>query len=146
MRKCLKIILLIIFIHFIFCSNVFAEEGALEVSSNNAILMDYETGKILYEKNIHEKVYPASTTKIMTAILVLENCDLKDTVTVSSSAVNNVEFGYVTGNLKVGETFTVEQMLYTLMVASANDAAFVLAEKVSRFTRSICRFNERQSY
>ncbi len=104
--------------------------------------MDYESGKILYEKNINEKVYPASTTKIMTAILVLENCKLNDSVTVSSSAINSVEFGYVTGNLKVGETFTVEQMLYTLMVASANDAAFVLAEKVSRFDGSFCRTYE----
>ncbi|MBE5820905.1 MAG: D-alanyl-D-alanine carboxypeptidase [Clostridiales bacterium] len=136
MKKSLKIFLLIILINFIFifCSNVFAEEISLNISSNNALLMDYDSGKILYEKNIYEEVYPASTTKIMTAILVLENCDLKDTVTVSSSAVNNVEFGYVTGNLKPGETFTVEQMLYTLMVASANDAAYVLAEKVSRFS------------
>ena len=144
MKKCLKIFLLIIFINFIFIfsSNVFADNISLNISSNNALLMDYDSGKILYEKNIYEEVYPASTTKIMTAILVLENCDLKDTVTVSSTAVNNVEFGYVTGNLKVGETFTVEQMLYTLMVASANDAAFVLAEKVSRFCRGIRRFNE----
>lgn len=136
MKKSLKIFLLIILINFIFifCSNVFAEEISLNISSNNALLMDYDSGKILYEKNIYEEIYPASTTKIMTAILVLENCDLKDTVTVSSSAVNNVEFGYVTGNLKSGETFTVEQMLYTLMVASANDAAYVLAEKVSRFS------------
>ena len=140
MKKCFKITLLIIFINFIFIfsSNVFAKEISLDISSNNALLMDYETGKILYEKNINEEVYPASTTKIMTAILVLENCDLKDSITVSSSSVNNVEFGYVTGNLKIGETFTVEQMLYTLMVASANDAAFVLAEKVARFARSIC--------
>lgn len=140
MKKSLKIFLLIILINFIFLfySNVFAEEISLNISSNNALLMDYDSGKILYEKNIYEEVYPASTTKIMTAILVLENCDLKDTVTVSSSAVNNVEFGYVTGNLKSGETFTVEQMLYTLMVASANDAAYVLAEKVSRFSRSFC--------
>ena len=140
MKKSLKIFILIILINFIFLfySNVFAEEISLNISSNNALLMDYDSGKILYEKNIYEEVYPASTTKIMTAILVLENCDLKDTVTVSSSAVNNVEFGYVTGNLKSGETFTVEQMLYTLMVASANDAAYVLAEKVSRFSRSFC--------
>ena len=138
MKKCSKIIFLIILINFIFFSNVFAEEIPLNISSNNALLMDYNSGKILYEKNIYDKVYPASTTKIMTAILVLENCDLNDTVSVSSTAVNNVEFGYVTGNLKAGETFTVEQMLYTLMVASANDAAYVLAEKVSRIIRSIC--------
>lgn len=139
MKKYLKIILLIILINFIFLfySNVLAEEIPLNISSNNALLMDYNSGKILYEKNIYEKVYPASTTKIMTALLTLENCNLNDTVSVSSTAVNSVEFGYVTGNLKSGETFTVEQMLYTLMVASANDAAYVLAEKVSRFIRSI---------
>lgn len=144
MKKYLKIILLIILINFIFLfySNVLAEEIPLNISSNNALLMDYNSGKVLYEKNIYEKVYPASTTKIMTAILVLENCDLNDTVSVSSTAVNSVEFGYVTGNLKSGETFTVEQMLYTLMVASANDAAYVLAEKVSRFIRNICGINE----
>lgn len=76
-------------------------------------------------------MYPASTTKILTAILVLENCYLNEVITVSSTAVDSVPAGYVTAPLHAGEQFRVEQLLYALLIPSANDAANVLAEHVS---------------
>lgn len=101
------------------------------ISVPSALLMDSASGKILYEKNINEKRYPASLTKIMTAIIVLENCELSDIATVSYDAVMTLSSGYVTANLQEGEELTVEQLLYVLMVGSSNDAAIVLAEHVA---------------
>lgn len=107
------------------------QKNNLEVSSPVALLMDMKTGKILYEKDIDKKMYPASLTKVMTAIIVLENCNLNDIATVSHDAVMSLSSGYVTANLQEGEELTVEQLLYVLMVGSSNDAAIVLAEHVS---------------
>ena len=109
----------------------FAEENLPDIPSPAALLMDYNSGKILYEKNINEKMYPASLTKIMTAIIVLEKCNLDEICEVSYDSVTNISMGYVTANLQVGEELTVEQLLYVLMVGSSNDAAIVLAEHVS---------------
>lgn len=75
-------------------------------------------------------MYPASTTKIMTAILTLENCGLDETVTVSYDTVMSIPDGYSSASLEVGETLTVEQLLELLLVHSANDAANCLAEYV----------------
>lgn len=107
------------------------ETSELNIDSPVALLMDSATGKILYEKNIYEKRYPASLTKVMTAIIVLEKCNLSDIATVSYDAIMSIPSGYVTANLKVGEELTIEQLLYLLMVGSCNDAAVVLAEHVS---------------
>lgn len=125
-------LLLVLSLNIVFSSFVNADEESLpDISSPSALLMDYSSGKILYEKNINEKRYPASLTKIMTAIIVLENCELSDIATVSYDAVMSLSSGYVTANLQVGEELTVEQLLYVLMVGSSNDAAIVLAEHVS---------------
>lgn len=124
-------LLLLLSLSIIFSPFVNAEEELPDIASPSALLMDYSSGKILYEKNINEKRYPASLTKIMTAIIVLENCELSDIATVSYDAVMSLSSGYVTANLQIGEEFTVEQLLYVLMVGSSNDAAIVLAEHVS---------------
>ena len=99
-------------------------------------------GQTLYERNSNEKKYPASLTKVLTAIVVMENSKLDDTATVTQTAIDSIEEGYVTGNLKVGEELTIEQLLNILLVSSANDAAVVLAEHISRFCRGILQFNE----
>ena len=83
-------------------------------------------------------MYPASITKVLTAIVVMENCNLDDIVTVNQTAINSVEYGYITANLKAGETFTVEQLLNILIVSSANDAALVLAEHISGSIEAFC--------
>lgn len=101
--------------------------------------MMYHLGQILYERNADEKMYPASTTKVLTAIVVMENCNLEDKVTVSKTAINSVESGYITANLKAGEVFTVEQLLNILIVSSANDAALVLAEHISGSVENFCK-------
>jgi len=95
------------------------ESIVLNIDSPSAILMDYSTGKILYEKNINEKRYPASLTKVMTAIIVLEKCDLSDIATVSYDSVMSIPSGYVTANIKVGEELTIEQLLYLLWLVLA---------------------------
>lgn len=108
----------------------FASDNELSLYSEAAVLMDSNTGTILYEKNGKERMYPASTTKIMTAILAIENCDLNDIATVSYDAVMSVPSGYSNAALQIGEELTVGQLLEVLLVHSANDAANVLAEHV----------------
>lgn len=95
------------------------------------ILMNADSGKILYNKNANAKMYPASTTKIMTAILTLEKCNLTDTAIASHNAVFSVPTGYVTANIQEGEELSIEQLLNVLLIPSANDAAVVLAEHIA---------------
>lgn len=111
-------------------SFILASSNNLDVMSQAAILMDNKTGKILYSKNENKKMYPASTTKIVTAILTLENCQLDDIVTVSYDAIMSIPDGYSSASLQIDEQLTVEQLLQLLLVHSANDAANVLAEHV----------------
>ncbi len=131
--KKLKVILFI----FIFIINLcifvppcFADNN-LKTYCPSVILMETSTGKILYEKNANEISFPASTTKIMTAILTVENCNLNDVATVSHNAVYSIPYDYTHASLKEGEELTIEQLLYALMIPSANDAAIVLAEHIS---------------
>ena len=134
-KKLKKLIILICILIFSLCFNysaVFANENILvDVYAPAAILIESTTGKILYSKNANQKMYPASTTKIMTAILTLENCDLSDIVTVSHNAIFSVPVGYSNANLQEGEELTVEQLLNVLLIPSANDAAFALAEHIA---------------
>ena len=130
-KKICVLLLLLILSTIFFPIFSFADEDVPEIYSPCALLMDYNSGKILYEKNIDEKKYPASLTKIMTAIIVLENCKLDEIAEVSYNAVMSISMGYVTANLQIGEELTVEQLLYVLMVGSSNDSAIVLAEHVS---------------
>lgn len=123
-------ILIIIIIVLSSLSFTFAASDAPKVTSEAVILMDKNTEKILYEKNATEKMYPASTTKILTAILTIENVDLNENVTISQNAVTSIPEGYVTADLQVGEILTVEQLLEILLLHSANDAAVALAEHV----------------
>lgn len=110
--------------------NVQEEDIFKDISAPNLLLAETKTGKILYERNADERIYPASITKLMTAILVVENCELDETVTVSENAVTSVPSGYVNANLQVGEELTVEDLLYVMLIPSANDAANALAEHV----------------
>lgn len=95
-----------------------------------AILMEANTGKVIYEKNAYEKMYPASTTKIMTAILALENRELSHVAKVSYNAIFSVPVGYSNANLQLDEELTIEQLLNVLLIPSANDAANVIAEDI----------------
>ena len=101
-----------------------------------ALLMEANTGKVLYEKNGYETNYPASTTKLMTAILTVENCKLDDIAKVSYNAVMSVPYDYTNAALQVDEELTIEQLLNVLLIPSANDAGFVLAEHIAGSTES----------
>ena len=102
-----------------------------QIAAEGAVLMDASTGALLYSKNSETKYYPASITKLMTALLVAEHSSLSETVTFSKAATTNLESGAVTLNLTEGDKLTVEQSLYGLMLKSANDVANGLAEHVS---------------
>ncbi|MEH2930108.1 serine hydrolase [Candidatus Ventrimonas sp. KK005] len=102
-----------------------------EIQAEGAVLIDGATGKVLYGKNADQQFFPASITKIMTALLVLERCNLGDVVTFSSSATTNLESGAVSLNITAGDQLTVEQCLYGLLLKSANEIGNGLAEHVS---------------
>lgn len=115
-----------------------------QVSAQAAILMDANTGVILYSKNIHERLYPASTTKIMTALLAMENGNLDDMVTFSHDAVFSVPVGGSNMGMDEGESITLEECLYGILVASANEAANAAGEYVSgSIDAFVARMNER---
>ena len=103
---------------------------ALEVAGKSALLMDITTGTVLYEKNAHERLPPASVTKIMTLLLIMEaidggDLDWEDTVTASETAAAK---GSSQVYLKVGETMSVRDMVKAIAVSSANDCACAMAE------------------
>lgn len=131
-KKLQKLTILTILLLFLFTysQQVFAQTAKPEVTSESAILVDNYTGTVIYEKNIDEKMYPASTTKILTAILAIENCSLTDTATASYDAIMSVPNGYSVGAIQVGEKLSIENLLEVLLVHSANDAANVLGEHV----------------
>lgn len=98
-----------------------------QINSRAAIVYDRDTNMVLYEKNINSRRAMASTTKIMTALVVLENSNLNDTVTVSKKAAGT---GGSRLGLKEGDKISVNDLLYSLMLKSGNDAAVALAEYV----------------
>lgn len=102
-----------------------------QIGAQAAILMDANTGVILYSKNIHERLYPASTTKIMTALLAMESGSLDDMVEFSHEAVFSVPADGSNMGMDEGESITLEECLYGIMVASANEAANAAGEYVS---------------
>lgn len=100
------------------------------IGAEGAILMEASTGTILYAKNIDEKLFPASTTKILTALIAAENSDMNEDVTFSHDAVFSIERGSSNMGMDVGEVITMEQALYGLLVNSANESANAIAEHV----------------
>ena len=104
---------------------------SIQVYSNCVLMIEKDTGDIIFERNANEKMYPASTTKILTAIITLENCSLDDIVTVGTLAIIAVPDGYMTAKLQIGENLRVEDLLYAMLIPSANDAANALAEHIS---------------
>jgi D-alanyl-D-alanine carboxypeptidase (penicillin-binding protein 5/6) len=100
------------------------------IGAESAILMDAETGTILYEKNIHAKEFPASTTKVLTCLVAIENSKMDEMVTFSKEAVFGIERGSSNVGMDVGQSITMEEALYCIMLASANEVATAVAEHV----------------
>lgn len=123
-----------------------ASEGSLELPCKSAILMEETTGTVLYTQNATEALPPASVTKIMTLLLVMEAVDsgvlhLDDTVTVSANAAS---MGGSQVYLKEGERMSLEDLLKSVVISSANDAAVALAEHLSGSVQSfVGKMNER---
>ncbi len=109
-------------------------DDAPTVEATSALIMDAGSGDILYEKNAYEKRNPASVTKIMTCLVVLETLELDEKITVDFDVSNSG----TSINIKEGEIFTVEQLLYALMLSSANDAALVLAKSAGGNVENFC--------
>ena len=106
-------------------------EFATELTAASAIVIDADSGTILYGKDIHAKRYPASITKLMTALVVLEHCRMDETVTFTEEAVSHLESGATTAGISAGDTLSVEESLYALLLKSANEVANGLAIHVS---------------
>lgn len=102
-----------------------------QISAQSAILMDANTGVILYSKNIHERLYPASTTKIMTCLLAMERGNLDDKVEFSHEAVFSVPVGGSNMGMDTGQSITLEECLYGILVGSANEVANAVGEYIS---------------
>ena len=123
-----------------------AAAGAPAVDAGAAVLMEKETGTILYEQNPHDKLEPASVTKVMTLLLVLEAVDdgrlaLDDMVSVSAHAAS---MGGSQVYLKEGEQMSVDDMLKAVAVASGNDASVALAEHLCGSEEAfVAKMNER---
>lgn len=105
--------------------------SGISIQADAGILMDADSGAILYGKNINESYFPASITKILTALIILENCDLDDTVTFSNTAVNSLEQNATILGARVGDQMSVRDCLYALLLQSANEVANALAEHCS---------------
>ena len=105
--------------------------GSPDVTAESAIVMDARSGEIIYSKQADAQRYPASITKVMTALLAIENCNMDDIVTFSDQAVNGIEAGSSSAGINVGAELTVEDTLYALMLVSANEAGAALAEHIS---------------
>lgn len=101
------------------------------VTADSAILMDADTGAILYAKDIHKVQYPASTTKILTALIAAENCRMDEIVTFSYDAVHDMPRGSSHIAIDPGEELTMEQSLQAILIASANEVSFAVAEHIS---------------
>lgn len=100
----------------------------ITISAEGGIVIDADTGAVLFGKNIHVNYFPASITKILTALIIIENCDMDDIVTFSHNAVYNVESGSSNAGLDEGDQLTVRDALYAMVLRSANEAANGLAE------------------
>lgn len=110
--------------------------SGVSVQAESGIVIDADTGTVLWGQNIHNQYFPASITKIMTALIVIETCSLDETVTFSHNAVFNVEAGSSNAGINEGDKLSVKDCLYALLLKSANEAANALAEHVAGSTEA----------
>ena len=113
---------------------------ALSIPSNNAILIDQDTGRILYSKNINERRLIASTTKIMTAVLAIESGKLDDIITIDESVLKSYGSGIY---IKPGEEISLRSLVYGLLLRSGNDAALAIEEYLGGHDKFIIMMNKK---
>lgn len=143
----MKILKKIIVFHILYIVTVYfaippaivnaVEPKTPEIVAPSALIMDASTGIVIYDKNMHEKKYPASITKIMTALLTLEHTEnLSERITFSHNAVFSLPYGSSHIAMDEDETLSIEEALYALMLASANEVANALAEHIAGSTEA----------
>ena len=131
MKRWISYILLLGLFCSVFCFRTAeAAPAVLTLSADACILADADSGQVLYEKNMNQRIYPASLVKVLTCLLALENCDPDETVIVPESALD-IEPDSSAIYVEPGEVLTMRDCLYTLIMASANDIANTIAEHVS---------------
>ena len=128
LKRLLFFVFLFIFFTCNFIDSFASEENPLNINARSCVVLDRISKNILFGKNEYNKVKMASTTKIMTATIILENCDLEKTVTVSKKAART---GGSRLGLKENDKITIKDLLYGLLLVSGNDAAVCLAESCS---------------
>ena len=111
--------------------HVSAQEVDFPIYSQGAVLMETSTGKVLYGKNENGKLYPASTTKILTAIIAIEHYNLTDKIIANNSAIMAIPSGYSNAAIQPGEALTVEELLELFLIHSANEVGYIFAEDIS---------------
>ena len=133
-----------------YCATLFADDLCVTKEEVNyeefyrhdkfhgALLLNVDTQEVLYSENANERLFPASTTKLMTAYLGLKYGNLKDMVTVSKEAVD-IPSDSSTAGLKAGDVLSMEDLLYSLMLASGNDSAIVIAEHISETSEAFVK-------
>lgn len=136
-KKLISLILIMIFVAFQVANatnEITADEvtvnETLSAKSSNVILLDMNTGSVLYEKNSKDKIFPAEITEIMTAVIVLENENLEKLFEAGETALSNISEGDSKMGIVTGERLSVRQLLHGMLLASASDAANVLAHGV----------------
>lgn len=121
-----------------------------QVYAESAIVMDMDSGAILYGKKVDERRYPASITKLLTALIALENGDLQDEVTFSQASVDILRSDYAHIGMKPGEVISLNDAMYAMLLASANEVSYAIAESVGQkmgggYDTFIQRMNERSA-
>lgn len=130
MKSKMKFKIFLFTLVFVTCFSFVFAAGKPNINSKTAVAMAADSSVVLYNKDMNKKIYPASTTKILTAILAIENLSLDKTVVVSKTAIK-IPWDSSSVYLKEGEVMTINDLLYCLLLNSGNDAANVLAEAVS---------------
>ena len=133
MYKKFKIFIILFLIFLLPCVN------AAKIKENSYMVINAKDNSVLIERNANVKVYPASTTKILTCILALENLNLEETITVTQEMLSELPKGSSTMKLKAGNKLTVDELLHGLMIPSGNDAAIVVAHLVSGSTEEFSK-------
>ena len=133
-RRIISLLLCLLLLCGFFCTEALASTDwpdELYLESDAGIVMDADTGIVLFGKNIHDTYAPASITKVLTALIVLERCSLDETVTFSYNAVHNVEANSTSAGYETGDRASVKDCLYALLLKSANESGNALAEHVA---------------
>ena len=129
------IILLIVTLFNLYTTLSFADDTVpdsdFQIYSAGSVLMDASTGKVLLQKDMNLQLYPASTTKILTAIIAIEKLDLTSKLTASRSAIMAIPSGYSNAGIKVGESLSVNDLLEMFLIHSANEVGYIFAEEIS---------------